>query len=115
MEEKLDSFSKILIATGQINYMASSINSVNMQIKTVSDDKGTFKHRIDQRDKALADAVCKLGEVMEDLGDLINVQDCISPIDERVSNVPFEIIIHGKDEIESLIDLTIGYAGRHIS
>jgi len=29
---KLDSLSKILIATGQINYMAASIDSVNEQM-----------------------------------------------------------------------------------
>ncbi len=37
---------------------------------------------------------------MEDMGNLINGQDCICHIDERVSKVPFEIIIHGMDDTE---------------
>lgn len=35
MSQKLDSLSKIIIATGQINYMANSISTVNEQIKFI--------------------------------------------------------------------------------
>jgi hypothetical protein len=89
MSQKLDSLSKILIATGQINYMAASIDSVNEQIKMIPD-----------KQELLAEVVTKLGAIMEDMGNLINGQDCICHIDERVSKVPFEIIIHGMDDTE---------------
>lgn len=100
MSQKLDSLSKILIATGQINYMAASIDSVNEQIKMIPDKQEFHAGGIKERDELLAEVVTKLGAIMEDMGNLINGQDCICHIDERVSKVPFEIIIHGMDDTE---------------
>lgn len=99
MSEKLDSFSKILIATGQINYMAASINGVNQEMKFIPDPNGYHKDGIKEKDDLLNDVVVRLGAIMEDMGNLINNHDCICPIDERVSKVPFEIIVHGKDDV----------------
>ena len=100
MSQKLDSLSKILIATGQINYMAASIDSVNEQIKMIPDKQGFHADGIKERDELLAKVVTKLGAIMEDMGNLINSQDCICHIDVRVSKVPFEIIIHRMDDTE---------------
>lgn len=98
--EKLDLFSKILIATGQINYMASLINSVNEQIKFVPDKEGYHKEGIKSRDDLLNEVVIKLAAIMEEMGNCINEHDCLCTIDERVAKVPFEIIIHGMDNVE---------------
>jgi hypothetical protein len=96
----LDSLSKIIIATGQINYMAVSIDSVNEQMKFIPDEKGYHSEVIKQFDEALSDTVGKLAEIMEDLGNLINGRDAICHIDTRVAKVPFEIIVAGMDDCE---------------
>lgn len=103
-QQKLDSLSKIIIATGQINYMAVSINSVNEQMKFIPDENGYHTEGIKQFDEALSDTVGKLASIMEDLGNLINNRDAICHIDTRVAKVPFEIIIDGKDECETDYD-----------
>lgn len=97
---KLDSLSKILIATGQINYMAASLFSVNTQIRMIPDEDGVHKDGIEDREAALQETVKELGQIMEKLGNCINRWDCICNIDERVATVPFNIIIHGKDDTE---------------
>lgn len=101
---KLDSLSKILIATGQINYMAASIDSVNEQIKFIPDENGFHKDGIKEKDECLSDVALRLAAIMEDMGNLINSWDCICHIDERVSKVPFEILIHGEDDTEKDYD-----------
>jgi hypothetical protein len=99
--ERLDSFSKILIATAQINYMAASINNVNEQIKLTGLAKNpVHAEGVREKDELLDAAVEKLAAIMEDMGNYINNNDCICPIDERVAQVPFEIIVHKKDEVE---------------
>jgi len=54
MSQKLDSLSKILIATGQINYMAASIDSVNEQMKFLPDAKGFHAEGIKEFDDTLS-------------------------------------------------------------
>lgn len=100
MSTKLDSLSKIIIATGQINYMAVSIDSVNEQIKMIPDKEGVHAEGIKEKDELLKSVVSKLSLIMEDMGNLINEHNCICAIDERVSKVPFEIILHQMDEVE---------------
>lgn len=110
MSQKLDSLSKIIIATGQINYMAVSIDSVNEQIKFVPDKEGFHKEGIEARNEILSKIVTKLTAIMEELGDLINNQDCICHLDTRVSKVPFEILLDGKDDTETEYDATYDLA-----
>lgn len=100
MSQKLDNISKIMLATGSINYMATAINSVNEQIKMVPDPEGYHKEGIETRDQLLARTVKRLGNIMEELGNLMNNQDCIAPIDVRATTPAFEIILHGKDDVE---------------
>lgn len=97
---KLDSFSKILLATQSINYMANIAHSVNQQIKGIPDPQGIFKPGIKHRDELLKLVVSKLGEVMNELGHCLNNADSVSPIDERITKQAFDIIIHGKDNVE---------------
>jgi len=100
MSQKLDSLSKIIIATGQINNMAVSIDSVNEQMKFIPDKEGVHKDGIESKSEVLAETVVKLTAIMEELGDLINNHDCICHLDTRVSKVPFEILLHGMDDCE---------------
>jgi hypothetical protein len=98
-KERLDDFSKILVATSAINYMAASINGVNEQIKFIPDPEGIHKDGIEARRTILFETWGKLGEIMEELGNLINDQDCICPIDERITKEAFNIIIRNKDDV----------------
>ena len=104
LPQRLDSFSKILIATGQINYMASSIDGVNNQMKFIPDKQGFHADGIKEKDEVLAEVVQDLRAVMNKLGNLINNCDCICSIDMRVAKVPFEIIESGMDECENEYD-----------
>lgn len=98
---RLDSFSKILVATGQINYMAASINGANEQLKFIPDENGFHTNGIKESDKLLADVVNDLSGVLEKMANLINAHDCICAVDLRVSKVPFEILIRKMDECEN--------------
>ncbi len=105
-KKKLDSFSKIIVATSAINYMANQLSAVNEQVKMIAathkggGDMGVFEDSINAKDEALAEAVKKLGEIMEELGNCINNCDATCRIDERVTKEAFNIIVHGKDNIE---------------
>lgn len=99
MSDKLDSLSKIMLATGAINYMACSIDSVNEQIKTIPDLRKVHEEGIKQRDEMLFKVWGKLGDIMEEMGDLINMQDCLCPIDVRATREAFNIVVSGKDDV----------------
>lgn len=100
MSEKLDPLSKIIIATGQINFMSAHIHVANSQIRLIPDQYGFQKDGLDERNSLLNEVVENLGDIMEKLGNLINSYDMATPIDERVSEVPFDIVVHGNDDIE---------------
>lgn len=104
MNEKLDSLSKILLATGTINYMAASIDSVNEQIKRIAGPGSVHEEGIQQRDEVLAEAVADLAKVMNRLGDLINAQDSLSAVDQYVTTPPFMVVVHGHDNVEGDFD-----------
>lgn len=105
--EKLDDFSKILLATQSIVYMASSINGVyqinKMMLHDIHraeiDDK-FMKTSIEEKAKVLFDTVEKLKAIMEDMGNYINAVDLICPLDVRVTEAAFQIVIGGKDNVE---------------
>lgn len=99
MSQKLDSLSKIIIATGQINYMAASISTVNEQIKSLPDKERDFRDAIELNTIVLKDTVVKLGFIMEELACFINEQGTSCPIDDKISKVPFQIIIQGIDDV----------------
>jgi len=96
---KLDNFSKILLATSTINYLASSLDSVTKQIQSLKEDD-VFAYRIHTSNEILNNAVISLGQIMEALGEGLNNMDSVCPIDERVTSPAFDIIIHGKDDTE---------------
>ena len=87
MAQKLDSFKKILLATGQINYLASAIQEVIEGSKMNED--------------VISAISGGLASIMEMLAEIANDHDFTLPIDERISRVPFEILLHDMDDVES--------------
>lgn len=81
--------------------MAAAIHGVNEEMKLIPDAQGIYKKNIEARDELLNKTVIKLAEIMEDMGNLSCAHGCVTAIDERVSKVPFEIIIEGLDEYEN--------------
>lgn len=112
--EKLDSLSKIMLATGAINYMAVSIDSVNEQIKMtklayaakpgLGDFDEVHGERIKARDEVLAEVVTDLAAVMEKLGDLINGHDCLCSVDVFATKAAFHVVVLGNDDTEGDYD-----------
>lgn len=108
--EKLDSLSKILLATGAINYMASQIDGVSQQTKMLKmaykakpdlgDFDGIHGEGIKAKDELLAEVVQRLASIMEDMGNLINGHDCLCPIDQYATTAPFMIVVQGKDDVD---------------
>lgn len=109
MAQKLDSFSKILLATSAINYMASSIDGVNRDMKFIRHNDGDalneFHNKgIEERDKLMEDVVKQLGQIMESMGNVINGHDAICAIDQYITTPAFNVIIHGNDDTEGDFD-----------
>ncbi len=101
MAQKLDSFKKILLATGQINYLASAIQEVIEGSKMNEDVISAISDRAEAQKDALNQAVGGLASIMEMLAEIANDHDFTLPIDERISRVPFEILLHDMDDVES--------------
>ena len=104
VNNKLSPISKILLATGQINYIANVINSSNEQIKMIpfppNMNSNVYIESIKERDDILQQTWQKLSKIMEDLADLQNNQDMTFDIDERIGRGIFDILLCGKDDIE---------------
>lgn len=100
--ERLDSFNKILLATGTINYLASMINGVNSQLKmTKLANDPIHKEGIEERDAIMGKAVELLKETMEILGNALEEQ---CEIDIYVTTPAFQVITHGHDEVDGDFD-----------
>lgn len=97
MSEKLDSFSKILLATGTINYLASIIEEVNKDMKVFASPGNVHAAGVQRREAALETALYHLKEVMEALGNAMNE---VCPIDQYVTTPAFNVLIHGHDDVE---------------
>jgi len=112
MTEKLDLFSKILLATSTINYMASSLNAVNEQYKVAlaaecidEEDNGLSKNilttLVAEQDKKLEALTNGLIDMIRDFGSYLNKKDCVCAIDARIYKAPSEILVEGKDEVNN--------------
>ena len=110
--EKLDSVSKIIVATSAINYMANIISSLNADMGKVllsmaaadkhfaePDYKKSILNDIEERRELLKSVVNRLGSIMVDLDNCLNNCDGTMPIDERITKTAFEIIVHGNDTV----------------
>lgn len=99
--EKLDSFGKILLATGNINYLAAAIHGLNEQMRFVPDSENIHKPGIEKRENDLTDALAHLTQAMEILGNSLE-EPCA--IDVYVTTPAFNVIIHGNDDVEGDFD-----------
>ena len=100
MAQKLDPFKKILLATGQINYLSSTIQEVIEGAKIYEVMDGIISDRVEAQRETLDQAAKELTSIMETLAEIANGQDFVLPIDERISRVPFEILLHDMDDVE---------------
>lgn len=110
--QRLDSMSKILLATSTINYMANTINGVisNYQlINTVNSiaypdqselSKTAMANGLTEKQAFMAEMVKKLSDVVEDFADYINNCDMICQIDLRINSVPCDILLMGNDLVD---------------
>lgn len=91
--------------------MASSVNSTIIQLKTStsvdsktdipSDVKDVLEETINKNSKELDFCLDHLKETMERLGNYMNNCDLICPIDVRITEEAFQILFHGKDNVEN--------------
>lgn len=98
--ERLDTFNKILLATGTINYMASALNGVTQTVAHISTSQIAIES-VGRNKEELDKVLGSLKNVMESFGNYLDGIDCVCPIDQRIYEVPFDIIIHGNDEVEA--------------
>lgn len=101
--ERLDTFSKILLATQSINYLANNIYGAMIDVSYLSahnPDKKFLQDSVEQKQSVLNDTLEALKNVMEDLGNYCSGVDLIAPIDIKVTNAAFDIVIHGNDDVE---------------
>lgn len=99
--QKLDSFNKILLATGTINYLAGMVEGLNSDMKHMPDPKKVHADGIAKRDADMEAALGKLKEAMEILG---NSVDEVCAIDQYVTTPAFQVVMHGHDEVEGDFD-----------
>ena len=98
--QKLDTISKILLATQSINYMATSLSRVTEQCKTVSSDD-VVRGMVTNNENALLDHFNILKAAMMQLGDYMNSIDCVCPIDARILKPAFDIIARDRDDVNT--------------
>lgn len=97
--ERLDQFSKILLATQALQYMSHCIFSTNVQLDGV--DHASAVRVVSRHKKVLDDVAKGLGKLMEEVGEYINGSDMICPIDERITAEAFKVVVHGKDLVDA--------------
>jgi len=103
VQQHLGTYNKIMLATQAINHMAFSIDSVLKEyrrIDSVSGDDVT-KEGIETKEKVLNEQLERLKVIMNDLGDYMSGVDCIAPIDVKITNAAFDIVVWGNDHVEN--------------
>ncbi|MCF2487504.1 hypothetical protein [Dyadobacter sp. CY347] len=110
--QRLDSMSKILLATSTINYMANAVNSVisdYQMIITVNStpdspqsesSKKIMSDGLKEKEDFMAEMANKLSGILEEFGDYINGCDMVCAIDMRIYNAPCDILLMGKDLVD---------------
>lgn len=97
-KDVLDNFNKILLATGQINYLSSAIHCVNEDLKFLEIE--SMQEKIEMQDRILKRTVKRLKMILDELAGVINSGDYGLPIYSRPSLPVFEILA-GKDEMDN--------------
>ncbi|MES2733590.1 MAG: hypothetical protein V4714_17735 [Bacteroidota bacterium] len=93
---RLDAFSKILLATQTINYLANNVNAVIQDIKTIAFRDQIHAVQLENsftaKEMYLSGIVDDLVEIMNDLGDFCNGGDMVMPVDEKATENAFRIL-----------------------
>jgi hypothetical protein len=97
-KEKLDDYSKILIATASINYMSHQLNTVIAQAQQLK-VLGLESDFVKKNEDVLFDFKGRIHEIAEDFANFMNECDMTQPIDERLLSPSFEVL-NGKDNVE---------------
>ena len=111
MIEKLDWFSKTLLATSTINFMASTLNTINEECKValipenrILEDNGLSRKILEElvgdQDKKLEELVDELAAIVKNLGTYLHNKDAVCAIDARIYKAPSEILLQRKDEVD---------------
>lgn len=113
MSQKLDNFSKVLLATSVIQHMYNSIHCVNRDMRLIHHNmsgsestiaKQSLERGIKEREAFLNRKLKQLNKIVEELGNHMNNTDVISAIDVRITQAPMEILLHGMDDVEEEYD-----------
>ena len=95
-QTRLDPFSKILLATQTINYLANNVNAVIQDIKTIAPRDPKHGEQLEKSflaKEAYLDLVAAgLVGIMNDLGDFCNGGDMVTPVDEKATENAFHIL-----------------------
>lgn len=97
MSEKLDDYSKIIIATASINYMAHQINTVIAQTKGINNPE--VQKMVNDNETVLFDFKGRIHEICEDMANFMNAVDMVQPIDDRIVTTVIEIL-NGEDDMD---------------
>jgi len=98
--ETPDQYTKILLATQSITYMSYALASTDKQIKwamSVMPASG-YTHS-PQVEQALEEALKKLVDTMELLGECMNITDMIDDVDVLATTAAFDIVSGRKGSI----------------
>lgn len=97
--EKLDDFSKIVLATSSIAYMASQINRVILSTPNPPD--AATEYNLEEGRDLLTFSLQRLIPIMNALATHLNDAGIARHIDERATSPAFEVCVYGFDETET--------------
>lgn len=100
-QERLQKISKIMLATGTINYLATHIHTINseMRVTNLAYEDSPHSETIHDQEQTLTKTLLHLEKAMDELADYMEAYDCLMPIDIAFTHVPFSIISGGMDEV----------------
>lgn len=110
---KLDGFHKLLLATGQIQFLGSTLNDVIKdkilivyELKKAPGNVGpegmkAIQDGLDANIEQMKEFSERATQLMSDIADTLNDCDVVTEIDQRITKVPFEVLVHGMDEVEN--------------
>jgi len=95
---QLNNFKKIIIATGHINYLASVIETVQLELNGIA--AGFAEKQMQEKEDLFETIVTCLSTAIEELAAFTEDHEMVVPIDQRILSVPLEILILGMDDEE---------------
>lgn len=100
---KLDNYSKIILAIGNINYLSSSVNDLlrTMRLHGRYQTDEDFRRQAVELEVTLGATAIQLNLAMQNLGNLANSIDLLCPLDVYVTSPAFFVVGAGFDETEA--------------